>query len=54
MLIGDGGTAGAAIGPFPADMLENGAVSEVLVYVTDAEATGDQIFRAPTVLLNDC
>jgi hypothetical protein len=35
-------------------MLEDGAIHEVLVYVTDTEAAGDQIFRGPEVVLNDC
>jgi hypothetical protein len=50
----DGDRATATIGPFPADTLDDGAIHEVLVYVTDQEAFGDRIFRAPTVLLRDC
>jgi hypothetical protein len=46
--------AHATIGPFPADTLEEGATHQVLVYVTDAEAAGDEIFRGPTVILHDC
>jgi hypothetical protein len=48
------GHADVTIGPFPADTLEDGANHEVLIYVTDAEAAGDEIFRAPTVILRDC
>jgi hypothetical protein len=50
----DGDTARATIGPFPSDTLDTGALHEVLVYVTDAERSGDEIFRAPLVVLRDC
>jgi hypothetical protein len=46
--------AAVSLGPFPTSTLEDGAVAEILVYVTDEEAAGDQIFRSETVLLNDC
>jgi hypothetical protein len=46
--------AAVSLGPFPTSTLEDGAVAEILVYVTDEEAAGDQIFRAETVLLSDC
>jgi hypothetical protein len=49
-----GRRARATIGPFPAETLETGTNHEVLIYVTDREAFGDQIFRAPTVILRDC
>ena len=49
-----GDRAEAAIGPFPGDMVEDDGATEVLVYITDAEASGDQIFRAPTIVLNGC
>jgi hypothetical protein len=48
------GDATRTIGPFPADTLDDGTVHEVLAYVTDAEATGEQVFRGPTVILRDC
>jgi hypothetical protein len=50
----DDGTARATIAPFPPETLETGTNHEVLVYVTDADATGDEIFRSPTVTLRDC
>jgi hypothetical protein len=49
-----GETAIATIGPFPSDTLETDTSHEVLVYVTDAERFGDEIFRAPLVTLRDC
>jgi hypothetical protein len=42
------------IGPFPADTLEDGTNHELLVYITDPEAFGNEIFRAPMVSLRDC
>jgi hypothetical protein len=48
------GTARAAIGPFPADTLDDGTNHEVLVYVTEREVFGDHVFRAPIVVLRDC
>jgi hypothetical protein len=54
MEIVDDGEAGVTIGPFPADTLSDDTNHEVLIYVTDREAFGDQIFRAPTVILRDC
>ena len=49
-----GQTAIATIGPFPSDTLASDTTHEVLVYVTDAERFGDEIFRAPPVILQDC
>jgi hypothetical protein len=50
----DGDTARATIGPFPSDTLDTDTRHEVLVYITDPEGFGDQIFRAPRVVLLDC
>jgi hypothetical protein len=47
-------TATATVGPFPADTLEDGTNHEMLVYVTDRDVFGEEIFRAPTVVLRDC
>ena len=46
--------ARGAIGPFAADTLDDGAQHEVLIYVTDTNASGDGVFRAPLVILRDC
>ena len=46
--------ARGAVGPFAADTLDDGAQHEVLIYVTDSNATGDEVFRAPLVILRDC
>jgi hypothetical protein len=46
--------AAVSLGPFPTSTLDDGAVAEILVYVTDEAAAGDQIFRSETVLLSDC
>jgi hypothetical protein len=50
----DDGSARATIGPFPADTLAAGTNYELLVYVTDADATGAETFHSPTVVLLDC
>jgi hypothetical protein len=49
-----GVAAEGTVGPFPADTLDSGTRHEVLIYVTDTEVSGDEIFRAPTVVLGDC
>jgi hypothetical protein len=46
--------ARGAIGPFAADTVDDGAQHEVLIYVTDTNARGDEVFRAPLVILRDC
>ena len=51
----DGDVARATIGSFAAETLDEGVSYEVLVYVTDIDASGDvQPFRSPPVVLRDC
>jgi hypothetical protein len=51
----DGDVARATIGPFPPETLDEGVSYEVLVYVTDIDASGaTQVFRSPPVVLRDC
>jgi hypothetical protein len=50
----DGDVARATIGPFPPETLDEGVSYEVLVFVTDIEVPGDEVFRSPPVVLRDC
>ena len=50
----DGDSARTTIGPFPPETLEGGA-HEVLVYVTDRDASGTgAAFKSLPVVLHDC
>jgi hypothetical protein len=53
-MVVDGDVARATIGPFAPETLEDGVSYEVLVYVTDIEASGEELFRSPPVVLRDC
>jgi hypothetical protein len=51
----DGDSARATIGPFSPETLEEGSAHEILVYVTEVDASGAvAVFRSVPVVLRDC
>jgi hypothetical protein len=53
-MVVDGDVARATIGPFAPETLDEGVSYEILVFVTDIEVSGDEVFRSPPVVLRDC